>query len=346
LTTTFHFETRAMTELARAAVQLARKGLRVFPIVPGSKKPAVADNLRLASCNETIVATWWHKNPECNIGIACGEKSGVWVLDVDTGGEETLRELEAKRGELPATVEAITGGGGRRLYFKWPSGADVRTRKRARTFPTSTSGAKAASSFARRLCILPAAATRGASTAPAPSKTPRTGWSIWRPQAVATVTARRRSQYDVRPHPPTAVPVPDRQFAVVGTTELLDELARDLHRQVRRRQELRRTALAAGFAAHLFCHFLQFADVLHGSLSRRRTSWLQMLVTISTTSLSASGGSQRAALNMRTRSSATSGSMKRRSRRPESRAMAAPRWLPSTVSPRNVRHASGAVGGR
>ena len=40
-------------------------------------------------------------------------------------GEETLRQLEAAHGALPQTVEAITGKG-RHVYFRWPSGTEIR----------------------------------------------------------------------------------------------------------------------------------------------------------------------------------------------------------------------------
>ena len=50
------------------------------------------------------------------------------MLDVDKNhtpgvdGEETLKELEAKLGPLPETVEVLTPSGGRHLYFKYPAG--------------------------------------------------------------------------------------------------------------------------------------------------------------------------------------------------------------------------------
>ncbi len=55
-----------------------------------------------------------------NIGLATGEHSGVWVLDID--GEEglkTVREWEGVYGSLPKTVTARTGAGvdHKHLYF-------------------------------------------------------------------------------------------------------------------------------------------------------------------------------------------------------------------------------------
>lgn len=62
-----------------------------------------------------------------NVGIATGAGSGVWVLDVDGAeGEASLAALVARRGGLPNTVECMTGGGGRHLYFAYPEGRAVR----------------------------------------------------------------------------------------------------------------------------------------------------------------------------------------------------------------------------
>jgi Bifunctional DNA primase/polymerase, N-terminal len=116
-----------MTPLGEAAVRLGAKGLRVFPCWPRRKEPAVRDNLRLAAVDEAIIRRFWGEQGTYNIGVATGRGSGVWVLDIDADhdGEQTVRDLEAKHGALPPTVEVITGAG-RHLYFKWPDGGEVR----------------------------------------------------------------------------------------------------------------------------------------------------------------------------------------------------------------------------
>jgi hypothetical protein len=59
------------------------------------------------------------------IGIRMGLQPGghrLICIDVDLpGGDEQLRELEARLGELPRTLEQRTGGGGQHLVFEWPS---------------------------------------------------------------------------------------------------------------------------------------------------------------------------------------------------------------------------------
>jgi hypothetical protein len=59
------------------------------------------------------------------VSIVTGALSGLVVLDVDPrhGGKESLAKLERTHGELPKTMESITGGGGRHLYFTHPGGA-------------------------------------------------------------------------------------------------------------------------------------------------------------------------------------------------------------------------------
>ena len=87
---------------------------------PG-KHPRTLNGVKDASTNPDIIRHWWGRWPNANIGIATGEPSGFFVLDVD--GEEgatSLRELEERYGTLPDTVESLTGGGGRHILFKHP----------------------------------------------------------------------------------------------------------------------------------------------------------------------------------------------------------------------------------
>jgi hypothetical protein len=117
-----------MTPLGTAALALAAKGFRIFPCVERAKEPAIADNLKRATTDPNTLSGWW-RSRDFNIGLATGEGSGVWVLDIDgEEGEATLRQLEAAHGALPPTVEAITGKG-RHLYFRWPTGYDIRNKQ-------------------------------------------------------------------------------------------------------------------------------------------------------------------------------------------------------------------------
>jgi hypothetical protein len=60
-----------------------------------------------------------------NIGVPMGAASGAFALDVDVpkGGDDSLRDLERVHGPLPETVVALTGGGGRHVFFQHPGTA-------------------------------------------------------------------------------------------------------------------------------------------------------------------------------------------------------------------------------
>jgi hypothetical protein len=115
-----------VTPLAAAALELAARGLRVFPCRVRSKQPCIKENLKAASTDPDIVARWWREWPYANVAVATGEGSGIWVTDVDGDeGEQALRDLERQHGSLPSTVEVITGDNGRHLYWLW-SKVDIR----------------------------------------------------------------------------------------------------------------------------------------------------------------------------------------------------------------------------
>jgi putative DNA primase/helicase len=75
-----------------------------------------------ATINTAEIMRWWARWPNANIGIACGEISGVVVLDIDPrhSGDKSVQQLEQMRGLLPATHRVMTGGGGYHLFFKYP----------------------------------------------------------------------------------------------------------------------------------------------------------------------------------------------------------------------------------
>jgi hypothetical protein len=120
--------------LSHTAQHLARKGLAVFPCLVGQKEPATANGFYAATTDATTIACWWRQQPNYNIGVAMGHASGIFLIDIDNhgsgDGEAELKKLEDEHGELPATVEAISGSGGRHLFFQMPAG-DLRSCKLA-----------------------------------------------------------------------------------------------------------------------------------------------------------------------------------------------------------------------
>lgn len=88
------------------------------------KHPRTPHGVKDASGDPAVIRAWWKRWPDANVALACGEPSGVDVLDVDARhfGNETLWQLERKYGELPTTVTSLTGGGGSHLFFAHRAG--------------------------------------------------------------------------------------------------------------------------------------------------------------------------------------------------------------------------------
>ena len=121
------------------AIEYANRGWAVLPlfkIVDGKcscgnelckspgKHPSIGKGVKDASIDVNEIsklsqtgATW----DEMNIGIATGELSNIFVVDIDPRhkGDISLAKLEQEH-EILITLEALTGGGGRHLVFKYP----------------------------------------------------------------------------------------------------------------------------------------------------------------------------------------------------------------------------------
>jgi hypothetical protein len=100
-----------MNALGAAAVAYARRGWYVFPVAPRGKTPITKRGMLDASTDMDLVAAWWERRPQANIGVACGP-SGLLVVDLD--GEDAVRgwaDLAARHGGHERTLVARTGKG-------------------------------------------------------------------------------------------------------------------------------------------------------------------------------------------------------------------------------------------
>jgi hypothetical protein len=89
------------------------------------KHPLLPNGVNGASKDIDVIYKWWDRWPYANIGVAAGSISGLLVLDVNgEEGEKTLRQLEARYGVLPHTVQQLTGHG-RHILFSQPEGQRV-----------------------------------------------------------------------------------------------------------------------------------------------------------------------------------------------------------------------------
>ena len=107
------------------ALDYLKRGWSVIPVRPREKRPAIRwleYQSRLASEDE--IKTWYQHRQDANVAIVTGAVSGLVVVDIDPrhGGEESLAELVRQHGPLPDTIEVLTGGGGRHVYFRHPGG--------------------------------------------------------------------------------------------------------------------------------------------------------------------------------------------------------------------------------
>ncbi len=95
------------------------------------KHPRTRHGLHDATTDEAVIRRWWETWPSANIGIRTGAVSGIFVIDVDPEGYESLAALAADHGApgfCPDTWTVRTGRGGAHLYFRHPgSGVRIKT---------------------------------------------------------------------------------------------------------------------------------------------------------------------------------------------------------------------------
>lgn len=117
------------------AYACSQLGFRVFPLVPGTKRPAIEGWKERATNDLDQIGAWWAGGEftSCPVGIATGAGSGVWILDLDIkngiNGFDTLKTLAAANGSgleaFTGTITVATPSGGAHLYFRWDETADA-----------------------------------------------------------------------------------------------------------------------------------------------------------------------------------------------------------------------------
>ena len=129
-----------MSPLGKAALAYANAGIAVFPCRPNGKAPLGGHGFKDATTDVAIVAEWWKRTPQANIGLACAPGSGLLALDVDRKDDvDGLANLQAA-GFDPLTASPVlarTPSGGFHIMFRHdgergnansnlPAGNDVR----------------------------------------------------------------------------------------------------------------------------------------------------------------------------------------------------------------------------
>jgi hypothetical protein len=147
---------RPAAALLLAALDAAGRGWPVFPLHPGTKRPALHGHSRCpghgpctdghrgweqrATTDPDRIRTAWTGGRAFNVGLATGP-AGLLVIDCDTspdagppaewagatGGADVLARLVEQAGAaLPATSTVTTPSGGTHLYYRAPAGIELR----------------------------------------------------------------------------------------------------------------------------------------------------------------------------------------------------------------------------
>jgi len=122
----------SMSQL-EAALDMARRGLLVFPLRPYGKRPAVSAFQYVATTDENVIREWWKQKPNYNVGVLTTD---IVVFDLDTKhGKDAVGEYLKNGGHFDTFV-VRTATGGMHCYFNGPDsrlrvgflpGVDVRS---------------------------------------------------------------------------------------------------------------------------------------------------------------------------------------------------------------------------
>ncbi len=105
-----------------SALELAKKGYKIFPLSPLSKIPrAGSKGSKDATCDETVILSLWAAQSQANIALALGETSRIVAVDCDFNHGFKKEELQ----KFPRTITVQTKNGFH-LYYKYKAGLKSR----------------------------------------------------------------------------------------------------------------------------------------------------------------------------------------------------------------------------
>jgi hypothetical protein len=84
------------------------------------KHPCILKWSRAASADPAVIRRWWTTWPAANVGVLCGQESGIFDLECEEEGIADLAALQEANGPLPRTPQALSGNGGLHHIFRWP----------------------------------------------------------------------------------------------------------------------------------------------------------------------------------------------------------------------------------
>lgn len=106
-------------EIIPAALELAARGLPVFPCVTETKAPTTPKGYKDASTDPEIIKRLWRDHPGGLIGVPTGKVIGLDILDLDFGKHQTARDWwRQHRHRIPRTRVHRTRSAGVHLFFQ------------------------------------------------------------------------------------------------------------------------------------------------------------------------------------------------------------------------------------
>ena len=103
-------------------LQSARRHWRLFPVLPHGKFASAKARIEEATTDLERLEEWACKHPGCNWGLATGQASGVFVLEVDAErGRNALCILCGDEWDWQQTLQSQAGDAAY-AFFPWPAG--------------------------------------------------------------------------------------------------------------------------------------------------------------------------------------------------------------------------------
>lgn len=107
-----------VTDALRHARAYASLGWPVLPVLPRGKRPAHGQGIEHATTDPERIEAWFRATPGANVGVRL-DVPGLVAVDIDPRNGGPLQLVN----ELPPTLTAVTGGGGRHLLYRIQDGA-------------------------------------------------------------------------------------------------------------------------------------------------------------------------------------------------------------------------------
>jgi len=114
-----------VSAMLEAALEYARHGIPVFPLLPNGKTPLTAHGFKDATIDEAKITAWWTSTPDANIGMPTGLVTRRSVVDEDNKpwkgatGSQTMESLTTIYRPLPETLSQTTWSGGKQTIFAY-----------------------------------------------------------------------------------------------------------------------------------------------------------------------------------------------------------------------------------